>query len=230
MAHPTFPIGKKNKLMTENIEAIVLGYTKFGENSVVVHTLSKAYGRKGFMVKVGKRVPSGMLQPLTLVEMDVTENPRSSLWSAKNLTAQKPLEGIRGNLYKNTMTLFLAEVLLRAVHDGETEDGLYDWCARSILTLDALETDFANFPVRFLVELAGAMGFSPSAEDVAPFAGDKLAALKPFLTTDFSGAMLLPLTGSLRNALCEVLLQYLGYHTECTLRVKSLAVLRAIYE
>ena len=42
--------------------------------------------------------------------------------------------------------------------------------------------------------------------------------------------MLLPLSGSVRNALCDILLQYLGYHTDCTLRVKSLAVLRAIYE
>ena len=216
--------------MTESIEAIVLGYTKFGENSVVVHTLSKPYGRKGFLVKVGKKAPSGVLQPMTLVEMDVTENPKSTLWNARGVTARTPLEGIRGNLHKNTMTLFLAEVLLRCLRDGEAEDGLYDWCARSILTLNALQADFANFPVRFLVELAGALGFGPSAQDVAPFAGDKLSVLKPFLSQDFSAAMLLPLSGSVRNALCDILLQYLGYHTDCTLRVKSLAVLRAIYE
>ena len=216
--------------MTENIEAIVLGYTKFGENSVVVHTLSKAYGRRGFMVRVGKKAPSGVLQPMTLVEMDVTENPRSTLWNAKNLVAKKPLEGIRGNLHKNTMTLFLAEVLMRCLRDGESEDGLYDWCARSILTLDALQADFANFPVRFLVELSGALGFGPSVQDVAPFAGERLGALKPFLADDFSATMLVPLTGSVRNALCDIMLQYLGYHTESTLHVKSLAVLREIYE
>ena len=216
--------------MTENIEAIVLGYTKFGENSVVVHTLSKPYGRRGFLVRVGKKAPSGVLQPMTLVEMDVTENPRSTLWNAKNLVAKKPLEGIRGNLHKNTMTLFLAEVLMRCLRDGESEDGLYDWCARSILTLDALQADFANFPVRFLVELSGALGFGPSVQDVAPFAGERLGALKPFLADDFSATMLVPLSGSIRNALCDIMLQYLGYHTESTLHVKSLAVLREIYE
>ena len=111
--------------MTENIEAIVLGYTKFGENSVVVHTLSEAYGRRGFLVRVGKKAGMALLLPLNILEMDIVPNPKSTLWSARNLTAKDPLNGIRNNLYKNTMSLFLSEVLLRAVKDGQAEDGLY---------------------------------------------------------------------------------------------------------
>ena len=120
--------------MTENIEAIVLGYTKFGENSVVVHTLSEAYGRRGFLVRVGRKAGMALLLPLNILEMDIVPNPKSTLWSARNLTAKDPLNGIRNNLYKNTMSLFLSEVLLRAVKDGQAEDGLYPWCVRSILT------------------------------------------------------------------------------------------------
>ena len=101
--------------MTENIEAIVLGYTKFGENSVVVHTLSEAYGRRGFLVRVGKKAGMALLLPMNILEMDIVPNPKSTLWSARNLTAKDPLNGIRNNLYKNTMSLFLSEVLLRAV-------------------------------------------------------------------------------------------------------------------
>ena len=217
--------------MKHNLEAIVLGTTKFGENSVVVHTLTRTLGRRGFLVRVGKRVPMALLLPLNLLEMEVTENSRSTLWSATRLTARAPLHGIRGNLHKNTMTLFLSEVLLRTLHEGvPAGDGLFDWCERSILTLDALEADFANFHLRFLVELSGALGFSPTLEDVAPFAGEHLGAVRELLNTSFSAAMLVPLTGADRNALCEQLLQYLEYHTESPIRVKSLAVLRKLYQ
>ena len=178
--------------MTENIEAIVLGYTKFGESSVVVHTLSEEYGRRGFLVHVG-------------------------------------LNGIRNNLFKNTMNLFLSEVLLRTVKDGQAEEGLYPWCVRSILTLDTLQSDFSNFHIRFLLEFAGALGFSPTFEDIAPFAEKHLHQLKPFLTSDFSASMLLPLRGEERNALCEDLLRYLEYHTESTIHIQSLAVLREVF-
>ncbi|MBR6883398.1 MAG: DNA repair protein RecO C-terminal domain-containing protein [Bacteroidales bacterium] len=215
--------------MTENIEAIVLGHTKFGENSVVVHTLSEAYGRRGFLVHVGKKAGMTLLLPMNILEMDVVPNPKSTLWSARNLVAKDPLNGIRGNLYKNTMSLFLSEVLLRTVKDGQTEDGLFPWCVRSILTLDGLDTDFANFHVRFLLELAGALGFSPSFDDIAPFAEKHLSHLRPFLTSSFSESMLIPLKGEDRNALCEDLLRYLEYHTESSIQVRSLAVLREVF-
>ena len=216
--------------MTENIEAIVLGHTKFGENSAVVHTLSEAYGRRGFLVHVGKKVGMALLLPMNILEMDVVPNSKSALWSARNLTAKDPLNGIRGNLYKNTMSLFLSEVLLRTIKDGQSEDGLFPWCVRSILTLDGLQTDFSNFHIRFLLELAGALGFSPTFEDVAPFAEKHLRQLRPFLTADFSESMLLPLRGEDRNALCEDLLRYLEYHTESAIRVQSLAVLREVFQ
>ena len=215
--------------MIENIEAIVLGYTKFGENSVVVHTLSEEYGRRGFLVRIGKKAGMALLLPMNILEMDIVPNPKSTLWSARNLTARDPLNGIRGNLYKNTMSLFLSEVLLRTVRDGQAEDGLYPWCTRSILTLDTLEADFSNFHIRFLLELAGALGFRPSLEDIAPFAEKHLAQLKPFLTSTFTESMLIPLRGEDRNALCEDLLRYLEYHTESSIRVHSLAVLREIF-
>ena len=215
--------------MTENIEAIVLGHTKFGESSVVVHTLSEEYGRRGFLAHVGKKAGMALLLPMNILEMDVTPNPKSTLWTARNLTAKDPLNGIRSNLYKNTMSLFLSEVLLRTVKDGQAEEGLYPWCVRSVLTLDTLQSDFSNFHIRFLLEFAGALGFSPTFEDIAPFAEKHLHQLKPFLTSDFSASMLVPLRGEDRNALCEDLLRYLEYHTESTIHIQSLAVLREVF-
>ena len=41
--------------------------------------------------------------------------------------------------------------------------------------------------------------------------------------------MLLPLRGEERNALCEDLLRYLESHTESSINVRSLAVLREVF-
>jgi len=213
----------------ETTEMIVLSTTKVGEKALVVHTLSREWGRRGFLVPSAKKAGPALFMPLTILEADVVENPKSVLWSLKDIQARDTLNGIRGNLHKNTMSLFLAEVLLRTLHDGTAEDGLYDWCVGSILTLDAIQEDFSNFHVRFLLELAGALGFRPTLSDIAPFAGDNLQALKPFLETGFSESMLIPLTGETRSDLCECLLRYLEFHTEQAIRVRSLDVLRELY-
>jgi DNA repair protein RecO (recombination protein O) len=160
--------------MTASTELIILNTTKFRENQLVLHTLSRVHGRRSFLVRVGKQASMALFLPLNLLEGDVTENPKSTLWTVRNLSALHPLNGIRGNLHKNTMTLFMSEVLFRALREGAVEEGLFDWCRKTILTLDAMESDFSNYPIRFLLELAAALGFSPTFESVAPFVGSGL--------------------------------------------------------
>jgi hypothetical protein len=53
--------------------------------------------------------------------------------------------------------------------------------------------------------------------------------MKALTTAGFSESLLLPLSGAVRNALCEELLQYLSYHTDANIQVKSLSVLRELY-
>ena len=210
-------------------ELIVLNVTKLGESSVVLHALSREHGRRSFVVKVSRKTSMSLFLPLNILEADVTESPKSTLWRAGSVTARHPLNGIRSNIYKNTMTLFMSEVLYRAVKDGAREEGLYEWLERSILTLDAMERDFSNYHLRFLLELASEMGFSPSAEDLAPFAGKHYPLLKDFVQAPFAESMLMPMNGEVRNALSEILLKYIAHHSESALNVQSLKVLRELY-
>ena len=213
----------------DNLEFIVLATTKVKEGALVVHTLSREYGRRGFIVRPGKKAAAALFLPLNILEADVVENPRSDLWSLKGIHALDSLSGIRSNIHKNTMTLFLSEVLFRTIREGAVEDGLYEWCVGSILALNALEADYANYHVRFLLEFAGALGFRPTFQDIAPFVQEHAMEMRQMLQGSFSESMLVPLTGPVRNSLCESVLKYLEYHTDQPIRVKSLAVLRELY-
>ena len=210
-------------------ELIVLNTTKLGESSLVLHALSREHGRRSFVVKVSRRTPMSLFLPLNILEADVTESPKSTLWRAGAVTARYPLGGIRSNIHKNTMTLFMSEVLYRAVKDGAREEGLYEWCERSILTLDAMERDYSNYHLRFLLEFASALGFSPSAESLAPFAGKYYTLLRDFVQAPFAESMLMAMNGEVRNALSEILLKYIAHHSESSLNVQSLKVLRELY-
>ncbi len=215
--------------MTFRTELIVLGTTKLGEKSLVVHCLTPSLGRRSFLTAVPRGGGMALFLPLNILDGEVSENPKSDLWRVRQLSAVHPLNDIRSSVSKNTITLFMAEVLYRTVRDGVQEDGLFEWCRRSILTLDALRSDFNNYHLRFLLEFAVALGFSPSPADLAPFAGEHLAEIRALLESDFSRAMLLPLNGKSRSEIAESLLRYIGYHSDCSLNVRSLAVLRELY-
>ena len=215
--------------MTTNARLIILNYTKIKDSAIVVHTLSREWGRRSFIVHLGKNASLAMFQPLGIVEADITENTRSELWRAARFTQAWPLVSLRTDLYKNAIVLFMSEVLYRGVREGTAEEDLYDWCERSILTLDALEKDFSNFHLRWLLELAAEMGFAPSVEGLAPFAGERLRDVQALLDAGFKEAMLLPLSGERRSELCEVFLRYLSHHTESALDIRSLRVLRELF-
>lgn len=216
--------------MTANIELIVLHTTKTGDNSIVAHTLSKEYGRRSFLIRgAGKKSIMAMLLPLSVIEADVVETTKSTLFTARNLSSRYPLLGIRNNLYKNSMTLFLSEVLYRTVKDGANEDGLYAWCLKNILLLDALDSDFSNFHIRFLLEFAVALGFSPESRDLAPFVGENFPIVEKFMRESFADVMMIPLNGSVRNEIAEGILRYIEFHSDSAINVASLSVLHELF-
>ena len=216
--------------MTVNTELIVLHTTKFGENSIVVHTLSRAYGRRSFLVRgAGKKSGMSLFLPLTLLEADIVETTKSNLYTARNLVARHPLLGIRNNIYKNTITMFMSEVLFRVLKEGVYEHGLYEWCERTILLLDAVKSDFSNFHIRFLLELAVNLGFSPECVDLQPFVGNHYPVVEQFMSQPFAESVLIPLNGTTRNEIAEELLRYLEFHTESAVNINSLKVLHDLF-
>ncbi len=212
--------------MTRSDELIILHTTKFSDNAVVVHTLSREYGRRGFLVR---RPRMSLFLPLNIVEAEITESGKSRLFLARNFSCDCALNGIRNNISKNCMTLFLSEVLFKAIKEEAREEGLYEWCRSRILLLDAIEKDFANFHLLFLLELARQLGFAPEEYDLLPFSGEYREQLSKLVKLPFSEAMLIPLSGESRNAMAEILIRYLEFHCESAININSLAVLREIF-
>ena len=209
---------------------ILLSVTKVGDKSLVLHTLSPEWGRRSFITSVSRKAPMALFLPLSLLEAEVIENSKSDLWRLSEVCASAPLNGIRSDVRKNTMTLFLSEVLLRTLKVGSREEGLFEWCRSSILTLDAMESDFSNYHLRFLLEFAGALGFSPSIEDLMPFCGEHLEVVRSLLRSSAAETMLIPMSGAQRNAVASLLLDYIGYHIDSPLQIRSLQVLRELYK
>ena len=216
--------------MENTTDLIVLHTTKYGENSLILHALTREYGRRGFMVKgIGRKTSTSLFYPLNILEADIFESRKSALGTARKLVSKYPLAGIRNSVSKNAVTMFVSEVLYRVVKDGTSDRNLYDVCERNILLLDAISEDFANFHLWFLLEFISVLGFSPAAEDLEPFLGEDTGIAARMVSSSFSEAMLIPMTGEKRNAIAGKLLKYIEYHTESAVNVNSLKVLNELF-
>ncbi len=210
-------------------EFILLHTTRYGDSSIILHTLSKEYGRKVFFVKnISRRCVSSVFFPLAILEADIDDHVRSRMPNVRNVSLRYALNGIRNNLKKGAISVFVSEVLFRVVKEGMQDSALYDMCERNILLLDAMESDFSNFHLYFLMEFIIALGFSPAPEDLEPFMGEHLSLMSDFISLPFSEAMLVPMSGGIRSELAERLLKYIEFHIESPVNVNSLKVLKEL--
>lgn len=214
---------------SSEIELILLASTKVGEKSLVLHCLSKEYGRRSFICSIGKNYPMALFLPLNILRCTLHENAKSELWRITSLQLVFPLNSLRSDIHKNTMSLFLSEVLYRSIREGSSDSELFEWCRKKILELEALQSDFTSFHLSFLLDLCEILGFKANLESLAPFAGTHYEDIKALLSLDYGAFLLYPLSGRSRNEIAEIIINYLGYHLESHLDIRSLRVLRELY-
>lgn len=213
--------------MNIHAQLIVLRITPLSDSSRVLHTLSDVWGRRSFIISAAKG--STLYQPLSILDVEAVQSTKSDMWRLKNVEAVDPLTSIRSSRYKTAIALFMSEVLYRAVHEGSDDPDFFTWCKGSIFTLESLEDSFSSYHLRWLLELCSAMGFSPSANSLAPFAGEYLELFKGFTQGSFASSLLIPLSGQTRSRMASILLEYLSAHAECRIEAKSLAVLSELF-
>lgn len=233
----------------EITDIIVLHTTKFGDNSLIVHAVSPLYGRCGMIVKgfgkKGGRNPVSLFQPLNILEAVVDENPKSSLLSLREASMKHPYVSIRRDVLKNCISVFVCELLFRTLSEGSREDGLFEWVEEMALALDAMDGNFSNFHIYFIIGLCRILGFSPNdnfSENnpifyiaTAEFSGggqsfslENSLLLHRLLSGGFPECMALPLTGKSRYLFMEDMIRFLEYHIDKPVEIKSLEVLHEL--
>lgn len=212
-----------------DIEFILLSATKVGDKQIVLHTFSRELGRKSFITSIDRSSKMTLFQTLNILSGKIMENNRSKLSRASSIRTEYPLMGIRGNIHKAAISMFIGEVLYKSIRDGVVDPVLYDQCKQSIITLDNLDRNFASFHLWFLLELCAALGFRADIQSIRPFAGDKTDILESLLQADFPNFLLYPLTGRERSEIARIIIDYLSYHSETKLAIRSLQVLQELY-
>ena len=62
-----------------------------------------------------------------------------------------------------------------------------------------------------------------------PFTGNHFPIVERLMKVSLADAMMIPLSGSVRNEIAEEILRYIEYHTESAVNISSLKVLRELY-
>jgi len=151
--------------------AIVLRTIRYGDNSLIVKLLTEQNGLQSFMVKgafnKNAKIRAALFQPLTLLDI-VSVNYHGDLGYLKETSIEHVYQNIPFDIKKNAIVLFISELLSKSIQDSETDLELFGFIHHALTHLDTMETNYADFPLKFSLELSRHLGFSPNINNYKP--------------------------------------------------------------
>jgi len=153
-------------VVTYDTKGIVLRTVKYGDTSLIATIYSELFGIQSYIVN-GVRITSkkgtgkaNLLQPPAILEMVVYHNDLKNLQRIKEFKWAHIYDNIFFNVFRNSVALFMIELLQRSLKQPEPNPVLFEFVEDSFLTLDKTSDDVAaNFPLFFAINLSGFYGF-----------------------------------------------------------------------
>jgi len=151
--------------MIDKTKGIVLRTVKYGETSVIVAIFTELFGLQSYLVN-GVRTSSkkgsskaNLFQPSAILDLVVYHNDLKNLQRLKEFKWGYLYQHIFFNVLKNSVALFMVELLQKCLKQPESNPELYHFTEDAFIYLDeADESVVANFPLFFALHVASFFG------------------------------------------------------------------------
>lgn len=161
--------------MIHTTKGIVLRTVKYGESSVISSIFTELFGIQSYIVNgvrtQAKTSKAHFFQPSSILEMEVYHNELKNLQRIKDLKWSYLYKDILSDVIKNTVALYMVELLQKCLKQPEANFDLFNFCEDALMQLDVSGKDVtANFPIYFALQLAHFFGlgiqdnYSPERE------------------------------------------------------------------
>lgn len=232
-------------------KAIVLSSIKYGDTSLIVKCFTAQDGLKTYLIrgvlsaKKGN-LKAGYFQVLNQLNLVGNHNTKGNLNTLKEAHILYPYKTVYTNIVKQSIVLFLAEVLSNCIQEEEKNEALYNYLENGFLWLDA-QSKIANFHLLFLLNLTRYLGFYPNISDEKLgfdliegeftdttsskhiISGNDLNQFKKILNLDFQDLENISFSKQQRQNVLQIILKYYELHLEGFRNPKSLAILETVF-
>lgn len=239
--------------MLKSGRGIILQRRKFGETGFICDVLTKEDGKQSYLFKgispKKKKNVSFHLHPLQLMDFEIFYKEGKKLNSVKNYHPYIILKDIPYNIFKSSTATFLSEIINKVVYEDSYNEDLYEYIENSIIYMDNTEENTPNFHLFFLLHLTKFLGFFPdnnyyeeniflnleegnfsSIKGKSTTGPNTARAIFRLMNTRLDNLNDIKFDREARNILLDTILHFYNIHLDKNLSIKSLEIIREIFE
>jgi len=237
--------------MLSETEAIILRTIKYSETSVIAHVYTEKFGKGSYLMNGVRKNRSkmAMFQPLSLVKITAyRKKDNSQIHKIGNIAFQLVPTSIPQNIYKSTIALFVSEITNHIFKEEEYNPDFFLFLKTFISLLEESTDNYSNLHILYMIHATHFLGVFPENNYNSQnkfFSFEKAQFVPTFNinTLDEENSILflqllntqeltdvLPLNQQQRQNLLSILLQYYNVHVCDMQNIKSLDVLKMVFE
>jgi DNA repair protein RecO (recombination protein O) len=233
--------------MLVKTRAIALHYVKYSESSIIACLYTEKFGRQSYIINSVRTkrpaIPASFFLPLTLLETDVYYKPGRDIQRIKEITCMLHFHSIPFKIVKSTIALFIAELLFKTLKEEEANPALFDFLIHSIQLLDIKDEGIQNFHLVFLLHYMKFLGIYPFQPEMygmkdyqpvfnlPPDAGVReKKGFEQLIHSSLSQLGEISLTHKTRSFLLERIMEFYTVHLEQVTGIRSLQVLKEVFQ
>jgi len=240
--------------MLISTKAIVLSKIRYRDYDLIVKCYTQEKGVISYLLKGVFKSKKGhskraYFQLLSQLQLETDYKYNRSLQYIKDIKTSYIYQSLHTHIIKNTMALFLAEILTISLQEEEQNAVLYHYIETALQWLDHKEThSSSNFHLLFLLNITKYLGFYPDISKIeAPYFnlllgkfqyeikgeysifGKNLTLLKALLGITFDELNLIKINGKQRQDFLSLILTYFELHLGSFKKPKSIQVFNDIF-
>jgi DNA repair protein RecO (recombination protein O) len=240
--------------MLEKTKGIVLHQIKYTDSGIVAQIYTRKFGRQSFLIKGMRNRKTGkhniLFQPMFILDLEMNYKASHEMQLLKEFSVSFTPYDIYSNIKKSCVAIFLGEVLTSVLKEESPHDEMFDFIEDSIIYFDRCKEGFANFHIAFLAGLSSFLGFEPGQRinkddaffdmtngvfvPIPPvhgnYANEEISnILADFFVASYDIIAGISLNGNMRNEVLETLVRFYSLHLPGLKKIRSLEVLKDVF-
>lgn len=138
--------------------------TRYSETSVIARIYTEKLGLVSYLVKgvrtARSKSKASMLQPLTLLQMEVLHREQKPLQYIKEFSRSYNYVSLPFDAVKSSVALFILEIISKAVQEQEPNEDMFEFIQESFRYIDNNKLN-PDFHLLFMVHFSRYLGFLP---------------------------------------------------------------------